>query len=262
MEKSHNYHVLDQPLVLERLFHPRKEMPGRRSKKGRDDVMIEVDRGVEIAGSFYFKSSHAPVILFFHGNGEIVSDYDDLAEYFTDRGLNFFVVEFRGYGRSSGQPSVTSMMKDCHKILDYLISYMKNREIKGRLCIMGRSLGSASAIELGVNSHHDIHCLIIESGFAFVSPLLRILGLDPETIGYRECPDFENLDKIKNFSKPCLVIHAQFDHIIPFSDGIALYEACHSSNKFLLEIKNANHNDIFSHGMNAYLEHVKKICIT
>ncbi len=262
MEKFENYHILDQPIVLDRLFHPRKESPGRIPGKNRDDVMIQVDQGVEIGGSFYFHSQNAPVILFFHGNGEIVSDYDDLGKYFTNAGLNFFVVDYRGYGRSSGLPSVSAMMKDCQTILDYLISYMEKRDMNGHLCIMGRSLGSASAIELGVNSLHDIHCLIIESGFAFISPLLRILGIDPLAIGYNEGQGFENLDKIKNFSKPCLIIHAQFDHIIPFSDGIALYEACKSKTKFLLEIKDANHNDIFFHGMNSYLEHVKKFCVT
>ena len=261
MENSENYHVLDHPQVLQRLFHPRKEAPGRIPEKERDDVMIQVDQDVEIGGSFYFQSQNAPVILFFHGNGEIVSDYDDLGKYFTGTGVNFFVVDFRGYGRSSGQPSVSTMMKDCHLILDYLISYMKKRDMNGHVCIIGRSLGSASAIEIGVNSPHDIHCLIIESGFAFVSPLLRILGIDPIAIGYEEGQGFENLDKIKNFSKPCIIINAQFDHIIPFSDGLALYEACKSNNKFLLEIKEANHNDIFFHGMSSYLEHVKKICM-
>jgi len=89
MENSENYHVLDHPQVLQRLFHPRKEAPGRIPEKERDDVMIQVDQGVEVGGSFYFKSQNAPVILFFHGNGEIVSDYDDLGKYFTDTGVNF-----------------------------------------------------------------------------------------------------------------------------------------------------------------------------
>jgi alpha-beta hydrolase superfamily lysophospholipase len=268
MEKFYNYRALDQAYVLQRLFHPRKEDPGRPVQKGRDDVMIPVgqevgqaiDQIVELSASFYFKSHDAPVILFFHGNGETVSDYDELGKYFTRAGLNFFVVDYRGYGRSSGLPGVGSMMKDSHIILDFLISYMEKKQMTGPVCIMGRSLGSAPALELGANSDHDIHCLIIESGFAFASPLLRILGIDPEAIGFKEEQGFENIKKIKGFTKPCLIIHAQFDHIIPFSDGQALYDACPSDRKLLLEIKGANHNDIFFRGMTPYIEQVEKFC--
>lgn len=264
MEKFQNYRALDQPYVLQRLFHPRKEDKGRLPQKGREDLMIlvcqEDEPLVEVGASFHFNSPTAPTILFFHGNGEIVSDYDDLGKYFTRAGLNFFVVDYRGYGRSSGQPGVSSMMKDCHISLDFLISYMKEKGMTGPVCIMGRSLGSAPALELGANSDHGIYCLIIESGFAFASPLLHILGIDPVSIGFREEQGFENLEKIKEFTSPCLIIHAQFDHIIPFSDGQALYAACSSNKKFLLEIKGANHNDIFSRGMTPYLEQVKAFC--
>jgi fermentation-respiration switch protein FrsA (DUF1100 family) len=81
--------------------------------------------------------------------------------------------------------------------------------------------------------------------------LLQKLGIDSQSIGFKEEQRFENIDKIKTFSKPCLVIHAQFDHIIPFSDGQALFDACASSDKMLLEIKGANHNDIFLRGTGA-----------
>lgn len=260
MERSENYKALDQPLVLERLFHPRKEDPGREPDKGRDDVMIPVGQGEEIGASFHLKGLDAPVILFFHGNGEIVSDYDDLGSYFTGAGVNFFVVDYRGYGRSSGFPTVASMMADCHTILEFLRTYMEKKQMTGTVIVMGRSLGSAPALELGANSEHPISSLIIESGFAFAAPLLQILGIDPGAIGYKENQGFENMDKIKRVRKPCLIIHAQFDHLIPFSDGQALYHACGSHTKFLLEIKGANHNDIFYHGLTPYLEQVKKFC--
>ena len=145
-------------------------------------------------------------------------------------------------------------------IFDFVLAYMSDRELTGSLSVMGRSLGSASAIELCSTRADDFKCLIIESGFAWAAPLLGKLGIDPESIGFKEEQGFENIDKIKTFLKPCLVIHAQYDHIIPFSEGQALFEACSSNDKTLLEIKGANHNDIFLRGMTQYLEHIKKIC--
>jgi len=255
-----NISVLDQPQVLKRLFHPRKEDRFRQKKDNREDIMIPVDDGILIGASFHRMGTQAPVILFFHGNGEIVSDYDDLGSVFNAAGMNFMVVDYRGYGKSNSTPSVTAMIKDCHEIFDFVLSYMLNHKLKGPLCVMGRSLGSASAIELGATRADDFNCLIIESGFALISPLLQTLGVDPHAIGFIEQQGNENIDKIRTFSKPCLMIHAQFDHIIPFSEGQALFDACGSKEKTLLEIKGANHNDIFFIGMHKYLEQMKIIC--
>lgn len=256
---SKNYSVLDQPAVTGYLFHPRVEPGYRPVSKNRDDIMIPVAEGVQVAASFHFADEGAPVILFFHGNGEIVSDYDDLGGLFNAKGLNFFVADYRGYGRSTGTPSVTSMMEDCHKIFDFIRTYMADKTLTGPLTVMGRSLGSASAIELCSTRAIDFHSLIIESGFAWAEPLLEKLGIDPQQIGFKEQQGFENIDKIKTFSNPCLIIHAQYDHIIPFSDGQALFDACASIDKTLLEVKGANHNDIFLKGMDPYLDHIKQI---
>lgn len=255
-----NLSVLDQPLVLRHLFHPRCEYRLRQRSTGRDDMMIPVDQGVHLGASCHLAGKDFPVILFFHGNGEIVSDYDDIGCLFNDNGLNFFIVDYRGYGRSTGAPSVTSMIRDCHTVFDFVRTYMEKRQLTGSLCVMGRSLGSASAIELGNTRADEFKSLIIESGFALAAPLLKKLGIDPGAIGFIEEQGFENSEKIKGFLNPLLVIHAQFDHIIPFSDGQALFDVCMSEDKTLLQIKGANHNDIFLQGMDTYLEQIRRIC--
>jgi hypothetical protein len=124
---------------------------------------------------------------------------------------------------------------------------------------MGRSLGSAPAIELAA-THADRVCgLIVESGFAFAGPLLELLGVDAAAIGFREETAFRHLEKIARFQGPLLVIHAEFDHIIPFSDGQALFDAGTSPRKTLLKIPGANHNDILAHGFADYLAAVERL---
>jgi hypothetical protein len=58
---------------------------------------------------------------------------------------------------------------------------------------------------------------------------------------------------------PCLIIHAEFDHIIPISDARALYEACPSQEKTFVQIPGANHNDIFIRDLNAYMQAVRNL---
>ena len=64
------------------------------------------------------------------------------------------------------------------------------------------------------------------------------------------------MDKISSVTRPTVIIHAEFDHIIPFSDGKALFEASAATDKTLVKIPGANHNDIFMRGLDRYLEAV------
>ncbi len=83
------------------------------------------------------------------------------------------------------------------------------------------------------------------------------MGFRLEFFGLSEEDGPENLKKIGMFEKPTLLIHAEFDHIIPYAEGKALYDASPSAVKRMLTIEGANHNDIFYQGMNRYLDAVE-----
>lgn len=244
-----DYSSLDRPEVLSAVFHPRPEPGPGPVAPGIEEHRIQVADGIQVGARFHLASPAGANILFFHGNGEIVADYDPLGPLYNHLGINLLAVDYRGYGRSNGQPTVTGMMTDCHNIFDYVRAWMDDSGHTGPLIVMGRSLGSASAIELASARGDEIDALIVESGFAFVIPLLRLLGVDTEALRLGEESGFDNLNKIRRYAGPTLIIHAEYDHIIPFSDALALYEACDAQEKSLLEIKNANHNDIFLRGL-------------
>jgi fermentation-respiration switch protein FrsA (DUF1100 family) len=254
-----DYSSLDHLEILQLLFHPRPEWSAPTHSEGVEDMTIAVEDGVSLGGKLHGTDKSASVILFFHGNGEIVSDYDDLGPIYTKMGINFLPVDYRGYGRSTGSPTVTNMMRDCHVIFDYVKQWLKQRGFYGPIIIMGRSLGSASALELAVHYEKEIDGLVIESGFAGILPLLRLVGVDIHRLGIGDKDDIRNIDKIRSFNKPVLIIHAEYDHIIPFTDGQALFNACSSSKKRFLKILGADHNTIFAVGMEVYLEEVKRL---
>ena len=256
---SPNYAALDVPEVLTRLFYPRPEFRAFGSPTAATEVLIPVDPGVAIGGRFYGAEAGAPTLLFFHGNGEIVADYEDLGPLYVQRGLNFLAVDYRGYGRSTGSPTVTAMMRDCHAILAFAREWLHNQGFSGPLAVMGRSLGSASALELACHYQDLLDGLIVESGFAFAAPLLKLLGVDVEALGFAEKTGFRNVDKIGRWTKPLLIMHAEFDQIIPFAEGQALFDACPSPDKTLLKVRGADHNDILAQGFAAYMEAVVRL---
>ena len=251
-----DYSTLDRPEILNHIFHPRSEWRGTES--GREtDIAIPVEAAVSIGARFHMADKNGPNILFFHGNGEIVSDYDDLGPIYNRMGINFLAFDYRGYGRSGGAPTVGAMMRDCATAYDFTRKWLSENGWTGPVIAMGRSLGSASALELVSTRQEGIDGLIIESGFAFAEPLLRLLGVDVRGLNFSEDKGFRNLDKIRTFNKPVLIIHAEFDHIIPFSDGQAFFDASPSADKLLLKISGANHNDIFSRALIEYMAAIK-----
>ncbi len=251
-----DYSVLDRPEVLNHIFHPRREW--RSAESGRaSDLLIPVEEGISIGAKFHMADRQGPSVLFFHGNGEIVSDYDDLGPVYNRMGINFLAFDYRGYGRSGGTPTVSAMMRDCVTAFDFTLKWLNQNGYTGSVIVMGRSLGSASALEIVSTRQGNVDGLVIESGFAFAEPLLRVLGLDLRGSGFSESEGFGNVDKIRNFTKPVLIIHAEFDHIIPFSDGQAFFDASQSSDKMLLKIPGANHNDIFSRALAEYMAAIK-----
>ena len=262
-----DYSILDRPEVVQFLFHPRPQPPPSPFQttdsagliSAEKDILIPVEDEVVIGARFYMAEKSGANLLFFHGNGEIVADYEELGPVYNQMGVNFLAVDYRGYGRSTGRPTVTAMMRDCHVIFEFVQNWLRHNKFEGPIILMGRSLGSASVLELAAAWGDSTDGLIVESGFAYAAPLLQLLGIDPEKLGFKEEKGFRNIDKIRIFNKPTLVIHAEIDHIIPFSDGEALYQASSSPDKAFLKIPGANHNDIFMRGLQEYLAAVKNI---
>jgi uncharacterized protein len=249
----YDYSSFDQPEILRVLFHPRPEWGAAANGSNVHAVLIPVTSGDLIGARFHISEKTQPNILFFHGNGEIAADYDDLGAIYNQHSINFLVVDYRGYGASTGHPTVTAMMADCHNIFDFVESWLKQNNFTGPLLVMGRSLGSASAIELALGHQEDISGLILESGFADEAPLLTLLGVPLPLAEKLRKTGFQHIEKIKGMFLPILVIHAEYDHNIAFSQGRALYEAAGSNDKRFLKIMDADHNTIFARGLPEYM---------
>jgi hypothetical protein len=253
-----DYAAFDRPEILQVVFHPRKEWGAAPAGSALQDLTIVVDEGIVVGARFHTASKTAATILFFHGNGEIAADYDDLGPIYTRMGINFLAADYRGYGRSTGTPTITAMMRDCHAIYAFVRDLLCKSDFTGPFIVMGRSLGSASALELAAAYPDDIDGLILESAFAHLGPLLRRLGVNLEAFGFSEERGLGHLAKIGRFSRPTLIIHAERDHIIPWAEAQALHNASPAATRTLVAIRNAGHNDIFHQGLTTYMSAVKQ----
>ncbi len=132
------YQAFDRPEILQVLFHPRPEMGRMTGGRAFEDVMVEVMPGIRVGGCFHPAAATDTTLLFFHGNGEIVADYDETAALFVQQGVGFWVVDYRGYGRSEGRPTVSGMMQDAHTIFAYVQKWLADRGHVGPLAVRRR----------------------------------------------------------------------------------------------------------------------------
>lgn len=258
MTEQADYSLLDQPEVLSFIFFPRKDVT--EAPANASDHLIPVDKDVSISCRFYVHSQRAPSMIYFHGNGEVVSDYDHIAPIYNQLGINLFVADYRGYGASRGRPTFNNMISDAPAIFKAFVDILDENDYKNDIFVMGRSLGSAPAIEIVYHHQEQLKGLVIESGFASIINLLLHLGLPTESLGLKDT-EFPNLTKMRTITIPTLIIHGEYDSLIPPTEGKALFENAASRNKNLVIIPDAEHNDIMLVGMERYFKAIKEFIL-
>lgn len=174
----------------------------------------------------------APAVIFGHGNGELIDFWTEELQNFNPMGIGLLLVEYPGYGRSSGTPSQKSITGAFVAAYDALLS--RGDVDPSRIILFGRSVGGGAICALA--RQRPSAALILMSTFTSVKSMAakflapKFLVRDP----------FNNLEAIKGYKGPVLVIHGQYDSIIPLAHGTNLHRA--AKNSRLITYK-SGHND-------------------
>jgi fermentation-respiration switch protein FrsA (DUF1100 family) len=230
--------MFDAPEVNESLFFPRRgaSAPPRGA----------VDREVVVDGAVLHLRWHRPLapsaitVLMFHGNGEIVADYDAAAADYAECGANLAIVDYRGYGKSTGTPSLRLVLRDAPAVVEDLV-------LAGapRIIVMGRSLGSASAAVLYAQPHERVAGFIWESGFVDLGRFLTRRGVAaPERFSDADIADFDSREKLRRGDRPLLVLHGERDTLIEPIEGQWAFDAAGTKQKEQVRVPGRGHNDL------------------
>ncbi len=229
------------------------EMPGRTLTMtpidvGMDyqDVSIETTDGVTLHG--WFISGRSPqVLLFFHGNAGNISHRLDSIEQFRNLGLSVLIIDYRGYGQSTGRTTERGIYRDADAAWRYLIE--DRGIVPSDIVIFGRSLGASVASRLA--SEYQPLALIVESSFTSIPDIAQDL--------YPWLParwlsrlSHATRDYVRDVRCPILIIHSRDDEIIPFRHGESIFASANEP-RTLLTIR-GTHNDAFLLDERAYVE--------
>lgn len=203
--------------------------PGTRDRVGRvapqpqgADIFHITTTGGNVEALFLpaaaeANATHRPAVIFAHGNGEVIDYWVSALHGFQERGVSVLLVEYPGYGRSSGSPSEQSIRAAMDAAYDRLAA--DPRVDPARIFGFGQSLGGGAICLLARD--RPLRALILQSTFTSLDSFAAS-RLAPAFL-LRD--HFDNLSVAKRFQGPMLVIHGRQDRLIPWQQGLRLASA-------------------------------------
>jgi alpha-beta hydrolase superfamily lysophospholipase len=195
-----------------------------------ETLRLATEDGVEISAWWVPAVSDRGALLFFHGNAGNISHRLESIQIFNRLGLSVLIIDYRGYGLSTGKPSESGTYLDAQAAWRHLI------EDRGRssseIVVFGRSMGAAIAARLASTVATPPAALIVESPFSSAPdiaqqayPFLPARWLTRFSYATR--------DYVADVGCPVLVIHSETDEIIPIEHGRDVFEAAPEPKRFL-----------------------------
>ena len=205
-----------------------------RAAAGGEQVWLDVDGDRVEAWLLPASTSHthAPLIIYAHGNGELI---DMRAGEFTrlrDAGYAVLQVEFPGYGRSEGSPSEESVTAALVAAYDWAAA--APRFDAQRICGYGRSLGGGAIAQLA--ARRPLAALVLESTFVNLEDVVMAYGV-PRWLLLNH---FDTGAVLRKYPGPVLVLHGTQDPVFAGSNAAALAAAAQNST---LHLEVCGHND-------------------
>lgn len=187
---------------------------------GPGDLWFHARDGVKLHG-WLFRAAQpgAPLILWCHGNAGNITDRAPMAAEFARRGVSAFVFDWRGYGKSEGQPSEAALMLDALAAYDFAVQSLGAKP--EQIVVYGESLGGPFAAYLA--KERKARAVVIENSFPSLAALGNAL-YRPFPLGWFAPFALTTSRWLNEAGVPVLVIHCHNDQVIPFSLGQRLYD--------------------------------------
>jgi pimeloyl-ACP methyl ester carboxylesterase len=238
--------IIDNPAVSKQVFYPRITTLPKDLDLWIKPLEFKIEKNIIIGGFMYEKGINYPTIILFHGNGEVAFDYKSIAPIYFECDTNLVVMDFRGYGLSTGEPYYTSLINDAIPIYNKFEEWAIQNKFLKSFFIQGRSMGSVCAAEIGSKNPENVKGIIFESGFASVYNMMtRLFRVSSPELTPKSLARYSNDTRVRYFKKPTLIIHGTSDFIIPFNEGRLLFDNLPKNiTKKMVSIEGAGHNNI------------------
>ncbi|GMR21148.1 MAG: alpha/beta hydrolase [Gammaproteobacteria bacterium] len=211
-------------------FYPTRELDQTPADWGLnyEDVTLNTADNVQLHGWYTPYQRSEQVLLFLHGNAGNISHRRDSIELFHRLGLNVFIIDYRGYGKSKGSPDEQGLYQDASAAWRYLTD--EKGFANDQILIFGRSLGGAIAAKLA--SGVQARGLILESTLSSARDFARAVFPILSRLVFTRY-EFNTAENIQRVNYPVLVLHSPDDEIMPFHLGEKIFQSAHEPKRFV-----------------------------
>jgi fermentation-respiration switch protein FrsA (DUF1100 family) len=226
------------------IYYPTRQIELTPERVGLpyEDVYLTTADGVKINGWFLPAPRALPsspfTLLFLHGNAGNISHRFEKFAVFRDLGADVFIIDYRGYGRSDGQPNEEGTYLDAQAAYEYLTKTL-NRDPR-TIVLYGESLGAAVAVDLATKV--PVAGVITEEAFTSSADVGQsMFPFLPVRLLVRN--KYDTLSKIGRINAPLLILHSRDDEYFSMRHPERLLAAARDP-KRLVELR-GGHNDAF-----------------
>ncbi|MGC4038751.1 MAG: alpha/beta fold hydrolase [Chitinophagaceae bacterium] len=223
------------------LFHPepmKKEDRYNFSQPHKEfNIPVNKESNLNIIQFTTNDSLPKGVVLYFHGNKKNISWYARFAPYFTKLNYEVWMIDYPGFGKSTGGFTEQSL----YHCADQLYKFARSRFNADSIIVYGKSLGTCVAAQVAAT--HNCKRLILETPYYSMTSLAnRYLFMYPVDWLFKyKLPEAEYLQKVE---VPVTMFHGTDDGVIPYSNASRLKEAMKKTDEFVT-IDGGSHNDLF-----------------
>jgi fermentation-respiration switch protein FrsA (DUF1100 family) len=229
-------------IVRQFLYYPIKlpaDAPIPPYARGAEEVWLSAPDGEKIHGLYWKAPDGRPTVLFFHGNAQSVFEWSLVREDLSDLDCGLLLVDYPGYGKSSGKPNEAGSYAAGQAALDWLVA--EAGVSVEQVVLFGKSLGGGVATYVAQDK--PIKGLILESTFKSIPSVARILLPMIPADGIFKSERYESIERIGSIRVPILVVHGTVDELIPLAEGQDLFEKANPP-KDLYLVEGAGHNNV------------------
>ena len=178
------------------------------------------------------------IVLFFHGNKGNLIRWGEITSYFTQFNFDVFVIDYRGYGKSTGTFNETKMYNDAQLSYDYVKQLYKEENI----VVYGRSLGATFAIH--VSSKNNPKHVVLEAPFYNLHHAANFkYKIIPQFFLNFKFKSNEYISKIKS---PITIFHGTDDRTTPIDGSKELFDLINATKKEFVSLEKGTHHNVRS----------------
>ncbi len=198
---------------------------------------------------YFIQDNPKGAILYFHGNAGSLRSWGYVAEDLMRYGYNVLIMDYQGFGKSTGKLSQKALFEDAELMYKYLLNYFPEQ----KLVVFGRSLGTGIAVKVAADNKPGL--LLLETPFYNFADVAKAhYSFLPISLLLRY--PFRSDKYLPQVSCPVYIFHGTADEIVPYASGLKLANLLNQPGG-LITVEGGGHNNL--EGFAVYQQALKRI---